>query len=114
MWASWQRTVEDLMYKTILRITACSVTVSLAFLGACASLPVHQALSSETKQRITSTEVVAPVRQSEIYVYVPPSRLSGAGAAGGLVGVLVMTAVDASVDKVRSSKAEAAVKPLRN
>jgi hypothetical protein len=60
------------------------------------------------KDRIASTEVVLPVKQSEIYVYVPASNVSAA-TGGGLIGALV----DVGVDAVRTSKAEDAVKPLR-
>jgi hypothetical protein len=52
---------------------------------------------------------VVPVRQSEIYVFVPNSQLAAAGGGG-----LLLALVDAGVNSVRTSKAETAVKPLRD
>lgn len=56
---------------------------------------------------LASTDVVLPIRQSEIYVFVP---MATGGAGFGLIGALV----DAGIDSTRTSKAEAAVTPLRN
>lgn len=87
-----------------------------ALLAACATnTPPHAYLPDAARDKIASTEVVVPVRQSEIYVYVPPST-SGtqAGAAFGMLGVLVGAMVDTSVNNSRTSKAETAVKPLRD
>jgi hypothetical protein len=75
-------------------------------LNACAEVP-HEYLPLAAKDKIAATDVVVPIRQSEIYVFVPTST---AGASAGLIGVLV----DAAVDSIRTEKAEAAVKPLRN
>src|SRR5690242_17815904 len=75
----------------------------------CAGVPVHEALPDGARNKFTSTEVVVPVRQSEIYVYVPPSNVSSA-TGGGLIEALV----DVAVDSVRTSKAEKAVKDLRD
>src|SRR5258708_1995626 len=87
----------------------------LFLMGACSTLPIHQALTSDAHDKIASTEVVVPIRQHEIYVYVPPSTGGAqAGAGFGLVGALVGVAIDASIDSVRTSKAETAVKPLRD
>jgi hypothetical protein len=85
------------------------------FLGACGTVPPHESLPISARDQITSTETVVPIRQREIYIYVPPSTGGAtAGASLGLVGALVGVAIDASIDSVRTSKAEAAVKPLRD
>lgn len=77
-------------------------------LAACANqVAIHQPLPSAVRNAVASTDVVLPIRQSEIYVFVPHST---GGQANGLIGAII----DASVDDIRTSKAEAAVTPLRN
>jgi hypothetical protein len=84
------------------------IILSSLLLAACASQPsIHQPISDAARGVLTSTDVVLPIRQSEIYVFVP---MATAGAGFGLVGALV----DLSVDSSRTSKAETAVTPLRN
>ncbi|QUD90044.1 hypothetical protein [Phenylobacterium montanum] len=87
---------------------------SVLALGACATVtPQHVPIGAKAQAAIPSTEIVAPIKQSEIYVYVPPAN-ANAGAGFGLVGVLVAVSVAATVDSVRQGHAEEAVKPLRN
>lgn len=84
--------------------------LSCSLLSACASQPpVHMPLPDAARSGMTSTDVVLPIQQSEIYVFVPASNVSAA-AGGGLLAALV----DAGIDSVRNSKAETAVAPLRN
>lgn len=100
-----------------MRIVSFAVLSAAGFLlTACATpLPAHEALPPAAHDQIASTEAVVPIRQNEIYVYVPPSTAGAtAGAGFGLIGALVGVAIDASVDSARTSKAEAAVKPLRD
>lgn len=78
-------------------------------LAACGSLPPERfALVAPARAQIRSTDVVAPIRQNEIYVFVPSS--AAAGAQFGLIGALVSAGVDAQ----RSHNAENAVTELRN
>src|SRR5215472_9241103 len=81
--------------------------LSLSVLSACASLSIHQPLPTAARSDVTTTDVVLPIRQSEIYVFVP---MATGGAGFGLIGALV----DAGIDSSRTSKAETAVTPLRN
>jgi len=74
---------------------------------ACAGIPAHEGLPPAAKDQISSTEVVLPIQQSEIYVYVPPET---AGQTSGLIGALV----DVTVDAIRTGKAETSVKRLRD
>jgi hypothetical protein len=77
-------------------------------LSACARMPPdHVALDIQARNNVHSTDVVAPVRQGEVYVFVPQTSTGG---QGGLLGALVA----AGIDSVRTSKAEDAVKPLRD
>jgi len=77
-------------------------------LSACVTpTPVHVALAPKAEENFPPTEVVAPIAQSEIYVYVPPTT---AGAGQGLIGALL----DASVDAYRAGTAEKDVKALRD
>jgi hypothetical protein len=78
-------------------------------LSACVGVPAHVYLSQPERDKLASTEVAVPVSQSEIYVYVPPSQIAAAGGGG-----LLLALIDAGVDSVRTSKAEDAVKPLRD
>jgi hypothetical protein len=79
-------------------------------LSACATaIPSQVALTQAARDNIASTEIVAPVKQSEIYVFVPASNVSAA-AGGGLLAALV----DAGIDAARTHSAEEAVKPLRD
>jgi hypothetical protein len=81
-----------------------------ALLTACATpVPEHVALDPAARAAIDSTEVVAPVKQSEIYVFVPRSRV-GAATGGGLIGALI----DAGVDAHRAHTATDSVKLLRD
>lgn len=77
-------------------------------LSACAGTPpAHVALDINARNNVHSTDVVAPVRQGEVYVFVPQASTGG---QGGLLGALIVAGVDA----VRTSNAEDAVKPLRD
>lgn len=78
-------------------------------LSACAGVPQHEFLPAAARDKIASTEVAVPVSQSEIYVFVPQSNIAAAGGGG-----LLLAIIDAGVDSVRTSKAETAVKPLRD
>src|ERR1700683_849873 len=98
-----------------LRSLSLLVLLPTTLLGACSSVPVHESLPVAAREKISSADVFVPIRQNEIYVYVPPSTAgSSAGASAGLLGGLVGAAIDAGVNDVRSSKAETAVKPLRD
>ena len=98
-----------------IRLIHLFAVLTVSSLAACAGIPPHEYLPAPARDRIATTDVVVPIRQSEIYVYVPPSTAGATGgAAFGIVGALVGAMVDASVNSVRTSKAEAAVKPLRD
>jgi hypothetical protein len=91
-----------------------AAVASLLALAACVTpVPPHEALPPAARDKIASTEMVAPIAQNEIYVYVPPSQLASSGQ-GGLLGALVLASIDAGVDKTRAGRAEKAVKPLRD
>jgi hypothetical protein len=86
---------------------ACALLFVLS-LGACVTpTPVHVPLAANAQQSIPSAEVVAPIAQSEIYIFVPATT---AGQGQGLVGALI----DAGVDAYRAGTAESGVKPLRD
>ena len=87
--------------------TRLGLTIAIcAMLCGCQGMPVHAVLPDAARDKVASTEVVLPIQQSEIYIFVPATT---AGAGFGLVGALI----DVSIDQVRSSKAETAIKPLR-
>ena len=96
-----------------MRLSIFFAVSSALLLSACATATVNPPLPDAARNSIASTEVVVPIRQSEIYVYVPPSTANAAGQ-GGLLGALVVAAINAGVDSVRTQKAETAVKPLRD
>ena len=89
------------------RLSQFVLILAACALSACVSMPPdHVALDARARDNVQSTDVVAPVRQGEIYVFVPQTNSAGQG----LLGV----AIAAGVDAVRTSNAEQAVKPLRD
>jgi hypothetical protein len=94
-----------------LRLRSSHLTAFLAvfLLAGCATIPPHEALPATAQEQIASTDVVFPIQQSEIYVFVPNSNVAVA-TGGGLLGALI----DAGINSVRTSNAETAVKPLRD
>src|SRR5438105_2590773 len=84
------------------------ILLPLSFLCACQTA-MHQSLADAARDKISSTDVVLPIRQNEIYVFVPNSN-AAAAAGGGLIAALA----DAAINSVRTTKAETAVKPLRD
>jgi hypothetical protein len=96
------------------RLSLSVMLLAASALGACVTpMPAHLALNAAEQNAITTTEIVAPVHQSEVYIYVPPSQMAASGQ-GGLIGVLVLSAIDAGVNNARTSSAEKAVKPVRD
>ncbi|WGM38959.1 hypothetical protein [Caulobacter sp. NIBR1757] len=89
-------------------LLACAVTLAGASLSACVTpVPFKVPLATGARDAITSTEVVAPVKQSEIYVYVAPVSTGG---QGGLIGALVAAGIDAA----STEAAQKAVQPARD
>ncbi len=102
------------------------VPLPLLLLSACQAT-MHEALPDAARDKISSTEVVVPIRQSEVYVtvepapnsvYVPIPQVAGgsfaAGAAAGGAAFLVGALLGTAIYNARTSQAEAAVKPLRD
>jgi hypothetical protein len=97
------------------RLAHAAALVSSLLLAACSGLAPHQALPGAAKDSLVSTDVVLPIRQNEVYVFVPPSTAGAAGgAAFGVLGAVVGAMVDAGVNNARTSSAEKSVKPLRD
>src|SRR5690348_15603505 len=84
-----------------------ALLAALALAACVTPTPTHVALAPAARDSIASTAVVAPVAQSQIYIYVPPTT---AGQSNGLIGALI----DAGVDSYRAHTAESGVKPLRD
>lgn len=79
-------------------------------LSACVTVtPERVPLAAGARDAIASTDIVAPVAQSEIYVFVPPSQLANSGGGG-----LLLALIDAGVDSARTHNAENDVKPVRD
>lgn len=89
--------------------SVAAVAVACVVLCGCAEAPANVPLNALAHDHIGSTEVVASVKQSEIYVFVPPSELAQRGGGG-----LLLALVDAGIDKTRTGRAEEAVGGLRN
>jgi hypothetical protein len=79
-------------------------------MGGCVTVtPEHVPLSQAARDSIVSTELIAPIKQSEIYLFVPPSQVAAAGGGG-----LLLALIDAGVDSARTHNAEEAVKTVRD
>jgi hypothetical protein len=86
-----------------------AILLPLLLTCACSTVPIHVPVPPDVPGKISSTDVVVPIAQSEIYVYVPPSN-AGAATGGGLLGALI----DVAVNDARTSHAEDAVKAVRD
>jgi hypothetical protein len=86
-----------------------ALAVATALAGCATPIPEHVALGGQAQGSLTSTEVVLPISESEIYIDVPASHISTA-TGGGLLPALI----DAGIDSARASSAAKAVTPLRN
>lgn len=97
-------------------LLACAMTLAGASLSACVTpIPANLPLATGARDAITSTEVVAPIAQNEIYVYVIPSTAGAAVGGGfGIVGALAGAAVDVGVNAANTKAAETDVKPARD
>lgn len=93
-----------------------SVLMLGASLSACVTpIPANLPLATGAREAIASTEVVAPIKQNEIYIYVIPSTVgAAAGGAGGMIGALVGAAVDTGINAANTKAAEDAVRPARD
>lgn len=85
------------------------IALTAIILSACGTVPHHQAFPVAAKDKITSTDVLVPIAQSEIYVFVPSSNVAAAGGGG-----LLLALIDAGVNDVRTTKANEASKSLRD
>ncbi len=93
-----------------LRFTQVLLLCSAIGLSACVTItPEQVALPAAARDAIASTEVVVPIHQEEIYVYVPPSQLARNGGGG-----LLLALIDAGVDSARTHSAEKDVKAVRD
>jgi hypothetical protein len=93
-----------------LPLISALLIVGAVSLSACATAtPLQVPLAQAARDNIASSEIVAPIKQNEIYVFVPASTVATA-AGGGLLAALV----DAGIDAARTHSAEEAVKPLRD
>jgi len=91
-----------------LKLAALSALAMLV--SACATaIPPHKALPSEARGQFSATDIVLPVRQSEIYIFVAPSQTAMYGGGG-----LLLALIDAGIDSSNAGTAEEAIKPLRN
>jgi hypothetical protein len=91
--------------------------VLIVILDGCAT--THVALKPTEAKEITSIDVHIGLAQQEIYAEIVKSnaRYTGSsatgGALGGLIGALVVEAVNVSIDQYHAKKAEELVQPIR-
>jgi hypothetical protein len=91
------------------RYSRISVLLPVLFACACGTISPYQPLPGAAMDKLSSTDVVVPIAQSEIFVFVPASN-AGAATGGGLLGALI----DVGINDVRTTKANDASKILRD
>lgn len=98
------------------RLAALAVITPAILLAACASSgPLNRSVPLAARDKIAATDVIMPIGQNEMVIAIPISTAGTSGAASfGLIGALVGSMVDASIDAGNASAAETSVKPLRN
>ncbi|MEP7210819.1 MAG: hypothetical protein ABI740_08280 [Alphaproteobacteria bacterium] len=91
---------------------------SFVLVAGCAGAPKPSYLHVPQSARghIASTDVVLPIKQNEIYIFVPSTAgaASAAGASFGLLGALVAATVSSGIDAANAHAAETAIKPVRD
>lgn len=91
------------------RYLRISILLPVLFACACGTVAPYKPLPVAAVDKLASTDVVAAIAQSEIFVFVPASNV-GAATGGGLLGALI----DASITDARTTKANDASKVLRD
>lgn len=88
-----------------------ALAVISASLAGCGAAP-HKAMDAATVTKVTASQAVVGVKQSEIYAVIQPSAnpLMGAGAIGAAIGSLEESAIDNSNYKANQKN----VGPLRD
>ena len=88
-------------------------TLSVALLlGACASVPMRTNLTPEQRSRISDLDARIIVVQDEVIVDVKASSNSAAGAAGGLIGAIIVSTIDSKVTNNRVNESQATLGPF--
>lgn len=91
-------------------LAALAALASAITLSACVTqIPVHQAMPTEARLGFVTTDVVLPIKQEEIYIFVPASQVAASGGGG-----LLLALIDAGVNSNNAGTAEEAIIPLRN
>ena len=71
-------------------------------------------LTMEAKSNIQSSEIILDLKQQELYAEIEKADSSAASAQFGLLGALIGTVVDSTINSSRSETAETMVAPIRN
>jgi hypothetical protein len=88
-------------------------TLSVALLlGACASVPMRTNLTSEQRSKISELDARIIVVQDEVIVDVKAQNNAAAGAAGGLIGAIIVSTIDSKVTNSRVNDAQTMLGPF--
>jgi hypothetical protein len=88
-------------------------TLSVALLlGACASVPMRTNLTSEQRSKISELDARIIVVQDEVIIDVKAQNNAAAGAAGGLIGAIIVSTIDSKVTNSRVNDAQTTLGPF--
>lgn len=88
-------------------------TLSVALLlGACASAPMRANLTPEQRGRISELDARIIVVQDEVIIDVKAQNSGAAGAAGGVIGALIVSTIDSKVTNSRVNDAQTMLGPF--
>lgn len=87
--------------------------LGLALLSACSVSPYRVPLTEAARQSLDDVYVTTAIVQRELDIHVPIQDSSAATAQFGLIGALVGSAMDASINKSNVTEGERRVAPVR-
>ncbi len=96
----------------MIRLRSVATLCVVLLLGACASAPMRSNLTPEQRGKISELDARIIVVQDEVIIDVKAQNSGAAGAAGGLIGAIIVSTVDSKVTNNRVNGAQTALGPF--